>query len=125
MNLAPLFKSIADQDPTPIVICDLEHIVVYMNPAAQRAYASPERSLAVGSSILDCHNANSAQIILRIVDWFRADVSHNRVYIAHRPTLNRDQYMVALRDEDGTLLGYYEKHEYRTAETAALYDMPD
>ena len=33
--------------------------------------------------------------------------------------------MVALRDEDGTLIGYYEKHEYRDRETAALYDMPE
>ena len=24
--------------------------------------------------------------------------------------------MIALRDEDGTLIGYYEKHEYRTPE---------
>ena len=30
--------------------------------------------------------------------------------------------MVALRDEDGTLIGYYEKHEYRDVETRARYD---
>ena len=31
--------------------------------------------------------------------------------------------MVALRDDDGTLIGYYEKHEYRNQETAELYKM--
>ena len=31
--------------------------------------------------------------------------------------------MVALRDENGELIGYYEKHEYRNLETAKLYDM--
>jgi hypothetical protein len=31
--------------------------------------------------------------------------------------------MVALRDDNGTLIGYYEKHEYRNRETAKLYDI--
>lgn len=31
-------------------------------------------------------------------------------------------YMVALRDE-GKLIGYYEKHEYRNAETMKQYDL--
>ncbi len=30
--------------------------------------------------------------------------------------------MVALRDEAGNLIGYYEKHEYRNGETAETYD---
>jgi hypothetical protein len=29
--------------------------------------------------------------------------------------------MVALRDDTGTLIGYYEKHEYRNPETMELY----
>ena len=28
----------------------------------------------------------------------------------------------SLRDDDGTLIGYYEKHEYRNRETIGLYD---
>ena len=35
---------------------------------------------------------------------------------------NKDVYMIALRDDDGTLIGYYEKHEYRDMETMSLYD---
>ena len=27
-----------------------------------------------------------------------------------------------MRDEDGTLIGYYEKHEYRNPETLPRYD---
>ena len=30
--------------------------------------------------------------------------------------------MVALRDSEGGLIGYYEKHEFRNPETAGLYD---
>lgn len=29
--------------------------------------------------------------------------------------------MVALRNETGALIGYYEKHEYRNRETAEFY----
>ena len=32
--------------------------------------------------------------------------------------------MVALRNDQGTLIGYYEKHEYRTRDMAGLYQMP-
>ena len=35
---------------------------------------------------------------------------------------NKDVYMVSLRDEDGKLIGYYEKHEYRDQETMKIYD---
>lgn len=32
-------------------------------------------------------------------------------------------YMVALRDDAGQLIGYYEKHEYRNRETMEVYDL--
>ena len=32
-------------------------------------------------------------------------------------------YMVALRDDSGELIGYYEKHEYRNLETMERYAM--
>lgn len=54
-----LFKSILEQDSAPIVVCDLNHIIVYM---------------------------------------------------------------VALRDDNGALIGYYEKHEYRNRETTGFYE---
>lgn len=125
MELAPLLKSIIDQDPASVIICDAEHAVVYMNPAAVRVHAEHGSTLAPGQNILDCHTPESSRKIQQVVDWFRADQSHNRVFIAHRPTINRDQYMVALRDEGGTLIGYYEKHEYRNPETGPLYDLYD
>ena len=34
---------------------------------------------------------------------------------------NKDVYMVALRNEVGELIAYYEKHEYRNRETMSLY----
>lgn len=120
MDLNPYFKSIIEQDTAAVVICDLDHRVIYMNPAA---IASHDGKSLVGQSLLDCHNEQSVARIRQVVDWFASDASHNRVFIAYRPKQNRDQYMVALRSAQGELIGYYEKHEYRTAETMPLYDL--
>ena len=35
------FKSVIDADDAPVVICDLEHTIVYMNPTAVKRYEKP------------------------------------------------------------------------------------
>lgn len=118
MELSVFFKSIIDQDTAPIVVCDLTHTVIYMNPVAVARYHAD----LTGQSLKACHNAESNHKIDRVTAWFAASNDHNRVYISHHDKENRDVYMVALRDESGALIGYYEKHEYRERETKALYD---
>lgn len=116
------FKSIVDQDRAAVVICNLEHEIIYMNPAAVRNYEKWGGDRLLGKSLLDCHNPESVKRIKKVVDWFAADESHNIVYTFHNEKQNKDVYMVALRDE-GKLIGYYEKHEYRDAETMKTYDL--
>ena len=38
MELNAYFKSLVDQDRAAVVICDLEHTIIYMNPAAIASY---------------------------------------------------------------------------------------
>lgn len=116
------YKSIVDQDRSPVVICNLGHEIIYMNPAAAVSYAKRGGRKLTGRSLLDCHNPESAEKIRRVVDWFAADVNHNIVYTFHNEKQNKDVYMVALR-EGGKLIGYYEKHEYRNPETMKQYDL--
>lgn len=123
MELNAYFKSIIDQDREHVVICDLEHTILYMNPSAIRDYAKYGGASLLGRSVMACHNPKSREIIQQVVDWFAADKSHNLVYTYHDDKHNRDVYMVALRDADGTLIGYYEKHDSRTLETMKRYDM--
>ena len=122
MELTAFFKSVLEQDSAPIVLCDLQHTIVYMNPAAIRRYASRGGAALLGRSLLDCHGPDSRKIIGEVLDWFAKDRTHNSVYESRNAAENKDVYMVALRDENGSLIGYYEKHEYRTPETAAFYD---
>ena len=116
------YKSIVDQDRASVVICNLKHEIIYMNPAAVTSYAKRGGDKLIGRSLLDCHNPESRDKIQQVVDWFAADESHNIVYTFHNEKQNKDVYMVALRDE-GKLIGYYEKHEYRNVETMKQYDL--
>ena len=121
-NMMKYYKSILEQDRASVVICNLKHEIIYMNPAAVKNYEKRGGDELIGKSLLDCHNHESQEKIKRVVDWFAKDESHNIVYTFHNEKQNKDVYMVALRDE-GKLIGYYEKHEYRTKETMKLYDL--
>ena len=121
-NILTYFKSILEQDKAAVVICNLQHEIIYMNPAAVTNYAKWGGDKLVGKSLLDCHNQESVESIKKVVEWFSADESHNIVYTFHNEKQNKDVYMVALRD-NGRLIGYYEKHEYRNPETMKRYDM--
>ena len=115
--LNKLFKSILEQDTAPIVVCDLDDIIVYMNPTAIKQY----RKDLTGRNIKDCHPADANEKIDKVVEWFKKSKENNIIYTYHNEKENKDVYMVALRDDDGTLIGYYEKHEYRNKESADLY----
>jgi PAS domain-containing protein len=122
LELSPFFKSIIDQDTSMIVICNLKHEMIYMNPEALKHFGPRGGSALIGKSLFDCHNPNSVEKIQKVVEWFEESKEHNIMFIKHNDALNKDQYMVALRDEDGTLIGYYEKHDFRNLETAVPYD---
>lgn len=122
MEITKYFQSIIDEDRCAVVICNLSHEIIYMNPAAVVRYGKRGGQALVGQSLLDCHNPQSAEMIKKIVLWFGESTSHNRIYTSYNEKENKDVYMVALRETDGTLIGYYEKHEYRNRETAKKYD---
>lgn len=122
MELSSYFKSVIDQDRSHIVICDLQHKIIYMNPAATVRYSKSGGAQLIGKSLLDCHNAKSGEIINNVITWFEKSKNNNIIYTFRNDKENKDVYMVALRDDNGTLIGYYEKHEYRSTETMKLYD---
>lgn len=121
-KLYAYFKSVIDQDRAAVVICNLQHEIIYMNPAAVKNYEKRGGAALIGKSLLNCHNEESVEKIKQVVDWFLADESHNILYTYYNEKQNKDVYMVALREE-GRLIGYYEKHEYRNRETATRYGM--
>ncbi|MCB6615300.1 PAS domain-containing protein [Ruminococcus sp. 210702-SL.1.03] len=117
------FKSVIDADEAPVVICDLSHTVVYMNPTAVKRYEKRGGAALIGRSLMGCHNADSNSKIERVIAWFKKDPANNKVYTFRNEKENKDVYMIALRNDGGELIGYYEKHEYRNIESMALYDI--
>lgn len=122
MELSKYFKSIIDQDRCAVVICNLEHEIIYMNQAAIQRYGKRGGQALIGKSLLDCHNPQSVERIQKVLAWFLENTENNQIYTFYNEKENKDVYMVALRDDDKTLIGYYEKHEYRNQETAKMYD---
>lgn len=116
------YKSIIDQDRSSVVICNTNHEIVYMNPAAIKAYSNRGGEKLIGQSIMSCHNAESQEKMKRVVDWFAKSPQHNIVYTFYNERQNKDVYMVALRLQE-KLIGYYEKHEFRNRETMRRYDL--
>lgn len=113
MNLNVYFKGIVDQDEQPVVICNIQHEIIYMNPAAVKRYENAGGAGLIGKSLLECHNPRSVEIIRRNIDVMSRDKSVNKIFEVHstRHGGNNDVYTVAVRDESGTLIGYYEKFE--------------
>ncbi len=124
MELNEYFKSIIDQDNCSVVICNLEHKIIYMNPAAVKKYKRRGGASLLGQNLLKCHKDKSCEKIIRIVEWFAESKENNRIHTFFNKKQNKDVYMVALRNSEGNLIGYYEKHEFRTreADTKVLCD---
>ena len=122
MELSKYFKSIVEQDRCAVVICNTKHEIIYMNPSAIARYGKSGGEKLIGTSLLNCHNKKSNEMIEKTVEWLKKNTDNNIVYTYRNEKENKDVYMVALRDDDGTLIGYYEKHEYRNLETMKLYD---
>lgn len=113
MELNQYFKSIIDLDMQPIVICNLQHEILYMNPTAVKRYEKSGGEKLIGRSLLDCHNPHSREIISSNIERMKSDITVNRIFELHstRNGGNNDVYTAAIRDENGELIGYYEKFE--------------
>ena len=122
MNLPPYFKSIIAQDVASVVICNLKHAIIYMNPKAVESYHKWGGEALLGKSLMNCHNPKSKEIIEKVVAWFEEDKENNRIHTFFNEIQALVVYMVALRDEDGALIGYYEKHEYRARDEEPYYN---
>lgn len=95
--LFDFFKGIIDEDLMPIVICNLNNEIIYLNPTAVKRYEKYGGNELLGKSILNCHNKNSEKIILETVENFKQNKELNRVFTYHNKE-NSDVYMVALRN---------------------------
>lgn len=122
MDLNIYFKNLIDTDPSVIFICNLEHTIIYMNKAAAKAQEHRGGMALLGRNLMNCHNPHSQEMIKKVIEWFKKSQENNMLFTHYNPNEDRDVYMMALRDESGELIGYYEKHMCRTKETLPAYE---
>ena len=90
----------------------MDSMIRYMNPSAVLLY----RGDLSGRSLKNCHSPKSNEKIERVLGWFATDDDNNRFFLYHNGKDNIDMYMIALRDADNCLIGFYEKWEFRNLE---------
>lgn len=109
------FAAIVDGTPHRLVFVDNDHVIRYLNRAAEAWYYG-RRGYAelVGKSLFDCHNADSRARVLELYERLRR--GEDEVFVRVTPWKERAT-MVAVRDRDGRLLGYWERFEPPAAGT--------
>ena len=100
-DLNVVYKSVLEADKAAVVICDLDHTIIYMNPVAINRYEKRGGKNLVGQSLLNCHNEKSREMILKVLEWFGKSKDNNIVYTSYNEKENKDVYMVALRNDTG------------------------
>lgn len=89
----------------PFMFVDNEHIIRFMNKVALQHYDKGEKLL--GTSIFDCHNDESNKMIKEIYGKMQSGLDEELITDNKKYRI----YMRAIRDDDGNLLGYYERYE--------------
>ena len=109
MEKEKMLEYILDCYPYRVVFVDCDHIIRYLNKAARYHYYEVRgyRDL-IGKSLFQCHNEHSRQVIMDAVEKLK---NHgNEKFIGVTPD-NQRYYLNPVRDENGELIGYFERFE--------------
>lgn len=115
MHDPELLSTLMDSLKDPYVFADMNHIIRYMNKTAIIRYKRRGGESLIGRSLLDCHNGKSRTAIKEVLT--RLQDGEEEVMTAD--TAKHRLYMRAVRDDNGSLLGYYERYEPPVKEKAS------
>ena len=115
MNAKDMMTYILDAIPYSIVFVDPDHVIRYMNKRARYHYYE-ERGFRdlVGKSLFECHGEKSREAIKEIVEQFK---NHKQEVFFKVNARNERIYITPVRDEHGTLVGYFERFENNFTKT--------
>ena len=106
---ATVMTAILDSLADPLLFADTDHVIRYMNKAAEQHYDLG--TALVGTSLLDCHNDRSRITIAEVLAAFHSGCEERLI----SENNERRIYMRAVRDIHGAVVGYYERYERREA----------
>jgi len=109
MELLEYLMDLLNSIDEEIVLVDTNHKIVFLNIAAKKNYKERFGENLEGKSIFNCHNENSKKIILDVFEKLKQ--GEDKVEIEGTPT--KRSFVLAVRDSQGKLVGYFEKFETR------------
>ena len=121
IDLTDFFKGIVDSEERPIVICNLDYRIVYVNPKAD-VYYEPVKPLA-GKLLATLMDEEMMSKVVMSVEWFKEDVKNNKVFALHDKVNNMDMYILAIRNSKNELIGFYGRREDRNPEDGKEFDL--
>ncbi|WP_041726187.1 PAS domain-containing protein [Caldisericum exile] len=99
-----ILKGILNALQIEIVFVDTTHTIRFMNKFAINNYKDRFGTDLVGKSIFNCHNENSKKLILK--GFEELVQGKDKVQVFENEKIK--EYMIAVRNEKGSLLGYFE-----------------
>ena len=102
-----MYKELLDSLVEPIVMADTEHVMVYMNKAAEKQFKKWGGKKLLGKSVFDCHNDNSCKVIKEVFAKMLDGLDEELIGDTDKQLI----FMRAVRDETGQVIGYYERYE--------------
>ena len=122
-DISAIFKGLINSNPYPVVVCNLEFRIIYMNDCAIERYKKQGGKELVGKLLTSFFNPEAISKADMVVEWFKESKDNNRVFCYHNDEFNTDNYLVAIRDENGELMAFTGIHESRTPDTETPYKM--
>lgn len=102
-----VLRAILDAYAYEVVFVDRNHIVRYLNRAAQIRYGSVVK---VGNSLFNCHNERAKDKIEQFLA--RADAGEEgEMFETLNGSTGEREFFVPVRDSNGAVIGYFERHE--------------
>jgi homoserine kinase len=121
MELYNYFRSFIETEEEPVVICDLDYNIIYINSASAAANANIGGYDIVGKSLNLYMDFETQSKINMVVEWFKESKDNNRVFAIKFNATSTDTYISALRDEKGDLIGFCNKRRCRIPDKTEPY----
>ncbi len=122
MDASYYVERLIDTKPTPVVICDLEYRIVFMNTCAKKRYKKSQGEDIVGKKLHAFVDIETLSKIDMVVEWFKESKDNNKVFSQHTES-NTDVYIIAIRDLDGELIGFTDIFEEREPDSGETFDL--
>lgn len=120
-----LLKSYADTEEFPLVICDMNYKIRYINYEALKRYERYGGEEMIGRSLNVFMDEEAQSKVDMVIEWFKEDTAHNRILAVRDKRDNTDIYMCALRNTKGELIGFCSRHRSRKKDENTPYKTID